>query len=219
MYVLVQPLLRCQGVHVRCSWASRVVRKVIEGHRGSSRVIEGHRGVIEHRGIETSRGLMSDAHDHRENRHRGSSLASSSIEPYIEPTSSLYVEPSRPGLSARRRRLAAIAAAIAIACLSNPPCRAPSPPSPFPTSPATAALAASCKQRREGAARESGPSERREAVARGSGTRQRREAHLQCQRCGWACLHVRRFSSKTALSALKTQKFSRQQAHVTGPDE
>ena len=119
----------------------------------------------------------------------------------------------------RRRRLAAIAAAIAIAGLSNPPCRAPSPPSPFPTSPATAALAASCKQRREGAARESGPSERREAVVRGSGTMQRREAHLQCQRCGWACLHVRRFSSKTALSALKTQKFSRQQAHVTGPDE
>ena len=109
MYVLVQPLLRCQGVHVRCSWASRVVRKVIEGHRGSSRVIEGHRGFIEHRGIETSRGLMSDARDHRENRHRGSSLASSSIEPYIEPTSSLYVEPSRPGLRASRRECSAAA--------------------------------------------------------------------------------------------------------------
>ena len=92
-------VLRCQGVHVRCSWASRVVLKVVEGHRGSSRVIEGHRGFIEHRGIETSRGLMLTARDSGQTRHRGSSLASSSIEPYIEPTSSLYVEPSRPGLS------------------------------------------------------------------------------------------------------------------------
>jgi hypothetical protein len=33
------------------------------------------------------------------------------------------------------------------------------------------------------------------------------------------CCNACHFSSKTALSALKTQKFSRQQAHVTGPDE
>ena len=81
----------CSAVGHRglCRRSSRVIEGSSRGHRGTSR-------VIEHRGIETSRGLMTDARGHRENRHRGSSLAASSIEPCIEPC----IEPLHRGIEA-----------------------------------------------------------------------------------------------------------------------